>query len=102
MRLREPPLTASKNRPYKLGRNVYQSQAVERGMHFPMAVDDIHIVRDGNAYRLLHGQLRLLTALGLLPEIFGEVRGEGRGKVVRTPQGYFGGPDCRRLPVLLS
>jgi len=82
----------------------YQN-TVDRGIHVPHAsveVDDIHIIRDGGAYRLLHGQLRLLSALGLQREIFVEVRGEGKVRVVRTPYGYFGGPDWEPLPLLLS
>lgn len=83
------------------GLKQYQ-HTVDHGIHMPVAVDDIHIIRDGDAYRLLHGQLRLLSALGLQHEIFVEVRGEGRVRVVRTPCGYFGGPDWEALPLLLS
>lgn len=61
--------------------------------------DDIQIVRDGNAYRLLHGQLHLVNALNLRDEIFVSVYGEGQLKVVRTRQGYFAVTDHQCLPI---
>ncbi len=63
---------------------------------------DIDIVRVEAAYRLLHGHLRLATAVSQQDEVIVDVPGEGPVKIVRTPQGYFAGKDGQQLPMLRS
>jgi hypothetical protein len=60
---------------------------------------DIVIVRDGAAYRLLHGHLRLANVLRAADEIEVEVQGEGPVKVSKAANGYVIGPDGRRFPL---
>jgi hypothetical protein len=61
---------------------------------------EIVIVRDENAYRLLHGHLHLVSELAQHGEVLVEVKNEGQVKVVMTRQGYFAGVDEVRLPLL--
>jgi len=60
---------------------------------------DIVIVRDGEGYRLLHGHLRLATALDESDEIEVDVRGEGSVKLMRTPGGYVVDRHDQRVPL---
>lgn len=60
---------------------------------------DIVIVREGDAYRLLHGHLRLANMFGGSEEVFVDVQGEGKVKIVRTRHEYFAGKDGQRLPL---
>jgi hypothetical protein len=61
---------------------------------------DILIVREGEAYRLLHGHLRLANVLRADGEIVVEVAGEGAVKVIRTSGDYLVGRGEQRLPLL--
>jgi hypothetical protein len=60
---------------------------------------DIWIVRDGDTYRLLHGHLHLISALGRSGEVYVQVKNEGRLKVVRERDGFVvgAGTDQRAL-----
>jgi hypothetical protein len=60
---------------------------------------DIVIIRDGDAYRLLHGHLRLANVLRTSEEIDIDVRGEGRVRIMKTVGGYLVGKDGQRLPL---
>lgn len=60
---------------------------------------DIVIVRDGDAYRLLHGHLRLANVLRATDEIEVEVKGEGPVKVRKAGNGYVAGANGRPLPL---
>lgn len=60
---------------------------------------DILIVRDGDAYRLLHGHLRLANMLRSLNEVDVEVRGEGRVRIMKKVGGYLAEKDGQRLPL---
>jgi len=75
---------------------------VDKFLHFSgidIVSPDIVIVRDGDAYRLLHGHLRLANVLRAADEIEVEVRGEGMVKVRKTGNGYVVARDARRLPL---
>lgn len=61
--------------------------------------NDIIIIRDGDAYRLLHGHLRLSSMLHGNGETSVEIRGEGRVKVLKTGNGYRVGKDAQCLPL---
>lgn len=60
---------------------------------------DILIVREGDAYRLLHGHLRLAGVLLRAAEARIEVRGEGVVEVMKTRSGYVVRHDRRRWPL---
>lgn len=75
---------------------------VDKFLHFSgidIVNPDIVIVRDGDAYRLLHGHLRLANVLRAVDEIEVEVQGEGPVKIRKTRSGYVVGIDTRRLPL---
>lgn len=61
---------------------------------------EIVIIRDGEAYRVLHGHLRLATVLSLRSEVYVDVKDEGKIRIVKTRNGYFAGKDGQRLPLL--
>ena len=63
---------------------------------------DILIVRDGDAYRLLHGHLRLANVMRLANAIEVDVRGEGRVHIMKTRDGYIVGKDGQCLPLRRS
>lgn len=63
---------------------------------------DIVIIRDGSAYRLLFGHLRLVGALSMANEAFFDVKGEGKVKVVKTPAGLFVKHKDGKLPFLMA
>jgi hypothetical protein len=60
---------------------------------------DIVIVREGDGYRLLHGHLRLATALGQAGEVEVDVRGDGIVKIVRVRNNFEVRRDDKRLPL---
>lgn len=60
----------------------------------------IIIVRDGTNYRLLYGHLRLAGALSGAGEICIDVKGEGKVKIQKTPEGIFVKRKNEKLPVL--
>lgn len=60
---------------------------------------DILIVREGDAYRLLHGHLRLAGVLLRSAEADIEVRGEGVVKILKTRSGYVVRHGRQRLPL---
>ena len=63
---------------------------------------DIVIVRDGDAYRLLHGHLRLANVLRESGEVCVDVQGEGHLKITRIRNQYLVGKDGRRLPLRVN
>ena len=67
--------------------------------NFDTTSTDIVIIREGDAYRLLHGHLRLANVLRTSEEIDIEVRGEGRVRIMKTTGGYLVGKDGQRLPL---
>jgi hypothetical protein len=60
---------------------------------------DILIIREGDAYRLLHGHLRLANLMRLENAVEIDVRGEGRLRVMKTCDGYVVGKNGQRLPL---
>lgn len=60
---------------------------------------DIVIVRDGDAYRLLHGHLRLATVLDQADEVLVNVPGEGRVRISRARNEYYVRGEAHRLPL---
>ncbi len=62
-------------------------------------IPDIVIVRDGEAYRLLHGHLRLANVLRTADAVSVEVRGEGSITVIKTAAGLCVGKDGQQLPL---
>jgi hypothetical protein len=60
---------------------------------------DIVIVRDGTGYRLLHGHLRLSNALRTCNEVFVNVAGVGKVKILKTRTGYIVGSGKQCLPL---
>jgi hypothetical protein len=67
--------------------------------NFDTTSTDILIVRDGDAYRLLHGHLRLANVMRLMNTIEIDVRGEGRVHIMKTRDGYVVGKEGQRLPL---
>jgi hypothetical protein len=49
--------------------------------------NDILIIREGDGYRLLHGYLRLASALTLSDVVAVNVKGEGTVKIAKTRTG---------------
>jgi hypothetical protein len=68
--------------------------------HLDTTSTDILIVRDGEAYRLLHGHLRLANVLRQVNAIEIDVRDEGRVRILKTRNGYVVEKDSKRLPLL--
>lgn len=60
----------------------------------------IIIVRDGRHYRVLYGHLRLAGALSGAEEVCIDVKGEGKVKIQKTPEGIFVKRKNGKLPVL--
>ena len=60
---------------------------------------DIVIVREGEAYRLLHGHLRLASELGQHGKIDIDVPGEGKISIVRLRNDYAVQCNGKRLPL---
>lgn len=63
---------------------------------------DIVIVRDGDGYRLLHGQLRLANVLREAGNALVHVPGEGDLRVLRERSGYIVCAGDRRVPLRLQ
>lgn len=61
---------------------------------------DIFIVRDGDQYRLLHGQLRLAAQLSISHEVSVDVLEEGMATVIRARGGLLVERGSQRLPLL--
>lgn len=61
---------------------------------------DILIVRDGDAYRLLHGHLHLVSELSRADEVVVDVRNEGEVRIVKAGARFFADKDNQRLPLL--
>ena len=61
---------------------------------------DIDIIRMENAYRLLHGHLRLATALRLQGEVIVDVPGDGPVRIVRAGHGFLACKNGQQLPML--
>lgn len=61
---------------------------------------DIVIVREGGAYRLLHGHLRLANLLKAEGEAWVALSGDERVKIMRSPDGYLVASGAQRLPLL--
>lgn len=60
---------------------------------------DILIIRDGDAYRLLHGHLHLASELTMSNEVFVDIKNEGKVRIVKTESGLRVEQDQRRLPL---
>lgn len=63
---------------------------------------EIVIVREGSAYRVLFGHLRLAGAFWMANETEVDVKGEGKVKVVKMPGGLFVKHKNGNLPFLYS
>ncbi|HJV85999.1 MAG TPA: hypothetical protein VJ698_11045 [Noviherbaspirillum sp.] len=61
---------------------------------------DIQIVRNGDHYRLLHGQLRLVAQLCISSHVSVHVRDEGEVRIVKTRGGLLVERDGQHLPLL--
>lgn len=59
----------------------------------------ILIARDGDRYRLLHGQLRLAATLSRNNDICVEVRGEGTVRILKTGESLVVEHGSGRLPL---
>ncbi len=66
----------------------------------PSASQDILIVRNGDHYRLLHGQLRLVAQLCLGNHVSVNVRGEGEVRIVKAGGSLLVERGEQRLPLL--
>jgi hypothetical protein len=60
---------------------------------------DILIVRDGDHYRLLHGQLHLASELSRRGEIRVDVREEGEVRIIKADGGLLVETGSQRLPL---
>lgn len=60
---------------------------------------DILIIRDGDGYRVLHGHLHLASSMSMSNEVFVDIEGEGKVKIVKTHNGFLVGQDNQRLPL---
>lgn len=63
---------------------------------------EILLVRNSDGYRVLHGHLHLASVLDMSNEAIVDVSGEGKVRVVKTPDGILIGEDNQRLPLLRS
>lgn len=70
--------------------------------NFDTTSADILIVRDGDAYRLLHGHLRLANVMRLTNAIEIDVQGEGRVRIMKTRDGHVVGKEGQYLPLRRS
>lgn len=60
---------------------------------------DILIVRDGDHYRLLHGQLHLASELSMRGEVRVDVREEGEVRIIKTHGELLVEAGGQRLPL---
>lgn len=63
---------------------------------------EILIVRDGDRYRLLHGQLRLVGRLSVTDEVPVDIRDEGMATILRGREGLVVQRGRQRLPLCRS
>ena len=63
---------------------------------------EILVVRQSNGYRVLHGHLHLASIMTATNEAIVEASGEGKVKVVKTPDGMLIGVENRRFPLLMD
>lgn len=68
-------------------------------MHSSAVSADILIIREGDAYRLLHGHLRLISMLLRSGEVDIEIKEEGMVKITKTRNGYVVGRGEQQLPL---
>jgi hypothetical protein len=61
---------------------------------------EILLVREDNGYRMLHGYLRLACLLSQADEAEAVASGEGKVRVVKTPQGILIDHGFDRVPLL--
>ena len=61
---------------------------------------EILLVRNCDGYRVLHGHLHLASVLDMSNEAIVDVSGEGKVRVVKTPDGILIGEEHQRLPLL--
>lgn len=61
---------------------------------------EILIAREGDHYRLLHGHLRLVTAIYRGGEVAVDVKNEGTVRIVKTCGGLHVERGSQRLPLL--
>lgn len=64
-----------------------------------MPEQGILIARDGDSYRLLHGQLRLAATLSRNTGVCVEVRGEGMVRILRAGENLLVERGDYRLPL---
>ncbi|HJV87728.1 MAG TPA: hypothetical protein VJ698_19820 [Noviherbaspirillum sp.] len=64
--------------------------------------EHIVIVRDGEAYRLLHGHLRLANVLRGTGMARVEVKGEGQITVLKTRDGWCADRNGQHLPLRIA
>ena len=63
---------------------------------------DILIVRNCDGYHVLHGHLHLASVLNMSNEAIVDASGEGKVKLVKTPNGIFIGEKYKQLPLQLK
>lgn len=63
-------------------------------------IPDILLVRNDDGYRILHGHLRLATILSTSSEAIADASGEGKVKILKTPDGTLIQNEHGRLPLL--
>ena len=61
---------------------------------------EILIIRDLDCYRVLHGHLRLASALSMADQAIVDAVDEGKLTVIKTRKGYLVGDKLQRLPLL--
>ena len=60
---------------------------------------NILIVRDGDHYRLLHGQLHLVSKLSMCDEVCVDVKEEGEVRIIKASGGLLVETGNQRLPL---
>jgi hypothetical protein len=63
---------------------------------------EILLVRQIDGYRVLHGHLHLASLMSAANEAIVEASGEGKVKVVKTPDGMLIGAENRCFPLLMD
>ena len=61
---------------------------------------EILLVRNDNGYRILHGHLHLATVMSTSNETIVDASGEGKVRVIKTPEGTLIENGQRRMPLL--
>ena len=61
---------------------------------------EILLVRNDDGYRDLHGHLHLATIMSKSNEAIVDASGEGKVRVIKTPEGTLIENEHRRLPLL--